>query len=62
MEALGITPPVHNQLWQSVLHQLRVAIVTGALPPGTHLVEVELATRLAVSRGPVREALARLEH
>jgi DNA-binding GntR family transcriptional regulator len=62
VDTLGITPPVHSQLWQSVLHQLRVAIVTGALPPGTHLVEIELATRLAVSRGPVREALTRLEN
>lgn len=62
METMSITPPVHNQLWQSVLNKLRVAIVTGALPPGTHLVETELAARLEVSRGPVREALTRLEH
>lgn len=35
-------------------------IVTGALPPGQHLVEVELAQQLGVSRQPVREALQRL--
>lgn len=61
MESLVMTPPVHNQLWQSVLNQLRIAIVTGGLPPGAHLVETELAARLGVSRGPVREALTRLE-
>jgi DNA-binding GntR family transcriptional regulator len=61
MESLGSTP-IHSQLWESVLQQLRLAIITGALPAGTHLVETELATRLAVSRGPVRDALTRLEH
>lgn len=62
MESLRATPTIHSQLWQSVLQQLRLAIVTGVLPPGSHLVEAELANRLAVSRGPVREVLTRLEH
>jgi DNA-binding GntR family transcriptional regulator len=65
MEPIALTQStqsVHGQLWQSVLQRLRVAIVTGAIPPGTHLVEAELAARLAVSRGPVREALTLLEH
>jgi DNA-binding GntR family transcriptional regulator len=62
MDSFSVTPPVHSQLWESVLSRLRLAIVTGALAPGTHLVETELAARLAVSRGPVREALTRLEH
>lgn len=35
-------------------------IIEGALAPGEHLVETELATRLGVSRGPVREALQTL--
>jgi DNA-binding GntR family transcriptional regulator len=61
MDAFNVMPPVHSQLWESVLSRLRLAIVTGALAPGTHLVETELAARLAVSRGPVREALTRLE-
>ncbi|MFN4002192.1 GntR family transcriptional regulator [Microcella sp.] len=39
---------------------LRAAIVEGELPPGAPLTEVEQATRLGVSRTPVREAFARL--
>jgi DNA-binding GntR family transcriptional regulator len=40
---------------------LREAIITGALPSGTPLVEAKLATQMRVSRGPVRSALAVLE-
>lgn len=54
--------PLHSQLWESVLSSLRLAIATGSLPPGTHLVESDLAARLNVSRGPIREVLTRLEH
>jgi len=39
---------------------LREAIVVGELAPGAPLTEVEQATRLGVSRTPVREAFARL--
>lgn len=34
--------------------------MSGAFPPGMQLGEVELAARLRVSRGPVREAMQRL--
>src|SRR5947209_17117271 len=40
--------------------QLRAAIMTGALPPGTQLGETDLAARFQVSRGPLREAMQRL--
>lgn len=40
---------------------LREEILDGVLQPGAALAEVEQATRLGVSRTPVREALARLE-
>jgi DNA-binding GntR family transcriptional regulator len=40
--------------------QLRREILGGKLPPGTALQEAEVASRLGVSRTPVREALARL--
>jgi DNA-binding GntR family transcriptional regulator len=39
---------------------LRNAIVTGELPPGAVIRDVELAERVGLSRTPVREALARL--
>jgi len=40
---------------------LRESIATGEIPPGTRLVEVEVARQLGVSRGPLREALRILE-
>ena len=53
--AIGIPGPIHGQMWESVVLSLRLAIVTGSLAPGTHLVESDLAHRLNVSRGPIRE-------
>lgn len=41
--------------------RLRKDIVEGAVPPGSKLSETELATRYAVSRAVVREAINRLE-
>lgn len=46
---------------RDVTERLREAILSGALPPGTHLVQADLATSLAVSVTPVREALRDLE-
>lgn len=40
---------------------LREAILTGALQPAERLVEADLTTRFAVSRGAVRTALVRLQ-
>ncbi len=40
---------------------LKQAILAGALPPGTPLRQEELATRFAMSRMPIREALRQLE-
>ncbi|MFI6941463.1 GntR family transcriptional regulator [Streptomyces sp. NPDC050418] len=42
--------------------QIRHRIYDGSLPPGTRLVEQELAARYEVSRLPVREALRILHH
>lgn len=39
---------------------LREAIISGKLRPGARLSEVDLASQLGVSRGPVREAIRRL--
>jgi DNA-binding GntR family transcriptional regulator len=49
-------------LRQEVLEQVRRAILLGQLPVGRRLLEVELATRMGVSRIPVRDALRQLEH
>lgn len=47
-------------LAQSVLQRLREEIITGQLPPGTALSVPGIATRLDVSRSPVREAVQQL--
>ena len=48
-------------LADEVTDDLREAIVSHELEPGRRLAEDELAAQLGVSRGPVREALMRLE-
>jgi DNA-binding GntR family transcriptional regulator len=45
---------------ESVRRTLREQILSGELRPGDRLVELDIAARLGVSQGPVREALARL--
>lgn len=44
-------------LGERIAGQLREAILNGDLPPGSPLVEVNMAAELGVSRAPVREAL-----
>jgi DNA-binding GntR family transcriptional regulator len=51
----------YRTLQQIVLEHLRDNIATGVYPPGQKLNEPELAAQYGVSRGPVREALRRLE-
>lgn len=46
---------------ETVADQLRLSIISGDLPPGARMRQEELAERLAVSRGPVRQALIILE-
>lgn len=48
-------------LSERVFARLQDDIVLGVLKPGTKLGETELATRYGVSRGPLREAIRRLE-
>jgi DNA-binding GntR family transcriptional regulator len=47
-------------LWERVYRHLRQQILDDQLPPGTELSEVALSRELAVSRGPIREAMGRL--
>ena len=55
-------PPAFENLtlWQRVYSHLRDEIMGDRLPPGTELSEVALSKELAVSRGPIREAIGRL--
>jgi DNA-binding GntR family transcriptional regulator len=50
----------HGSRPDQVYARLRELIVGGLLAPGSRIVETEIATRLGVSRTPVREALQRL--
>ena len=47
-------------LREVVFNTLRDAILKGELDPGEHLMEVQLANRLGVSRTPIREAIRQL--
>lgn len=58
----AVRPAKRTGLSDQVTDQLRDAILTGELAKGERLSEVELAYRLDVSRGPVREAMMRLRH
>jgi DNA-binding GntR family transcriptional regulator len=51
----------HGSRPEQVYTRLRDLIVQGSLAPGSRIVETEIATRLGVSRTPVREALQRLQ-
>ena len=53
IEATSLTTTIFNQLVE--------AITSGEFVPGQKLSESELARRLGISRGPLREALGRLE-
>lgn len=57
----GELEPVQRKSTAAIVaDQLRSAIMYGSLPPGSQMGEAELATRLGVSRGPLREAMQRL--
>jgi DNA-binding GntR family transcriptional regulator len=61
MVTLPDIEPVSRESTAAVIaRQLRDAIMTGALPPGTQLGETDLAARFQVSRGPLREAMQHL--
>ncbi len=59
--SLDLAPASRTLLVDQVTLAVRSAIIDGSLSPGTRLVETELAETFKVSRGPVREALRRLE-
>ncbi len=49
--------PLHLEIYE----EIKRAVLSGDLPPGTILGEAELSRRWSVSRTPVREALRQLE-
>lgn len=57
----GATEGGARTLGDRVYGQLLNAIITGELPLGARMGESELAQRFGVSRGPLREAIRRLE-
>jgi DNA-binding GntR family transcriptional regulator len=50
-----------TSLTNTIFNQLVEAITSGEFEPGQKLSESDLARRLGISRGPLREALGRLE-
>ena len=59
-QARAAVPPAHGATVAFIVERLREDILAGRLEPGSRLIECDLTTRFAVSRGPVREALRRL--
>ncbi|MDN4641043.1 GntR family transcriptional regulator [Agreia sp. PsM10] len=60
MRSAEINPAARSSLGDEVAERIRQSIFSGEYPLGSRLGEVEIATRLDVSRGPVREALGQL--
>lgn len=58
--SITLRPLQRTSLVTKAYEQIREAITTGQLAPGTPLVETHLAEQLGISRPPLREALARL--
>ncbi|WP_295447200.1 GntR family transcriptional regulator [uncultured Thiodictyon sp.] len=54
-------PEETSTIADRVFGQLRLAIVEGKIPAGSKISEPETAARLGISRGPLREAMRRLE-
>ena len=57
LELLELSAPFSRTLSDQVAAQLRQAILQGRLKPGQRIVEHEIAQAMAISRGPVRDAL-----
>ena len=51
----------HKPLREIVYEELKRQIMIGEIPPGTRMMEVELADDMGVSRTPIREAIRKLE-
>lgn len=56
-----MSPPTARTLADRVFARLQDDIVRGEIPPGSKISETGLANHYGVSRGPLREAIRRLE-
>lgn len=56
----GLQPLERRPTSTVIAEAIRERIIDGSFPGGTQLTEMQLASQLDVSRGPVREALQRL--
>ncbi|MFV0464997.1 MAG: GntR family transcriptional regulator [Lachnospiraceae bacterium] len=61
MKDLALDPNVYLPLRDVVFQTLREAILKGELQPGERLMELQLASKLGVSRTPIREAIRMLQ-
>jgi DNA-binding GntR family transcriptional regulator len=59
-QARAAVPPARGATVAFIVERLREDILAGRLEPGSRLIESDLTVRFAVSRGPVREGLRRL--
>lgn len=56
-----LAPTPRRVLTDDVVNSIRNAILSGKIRPGARLIEEDLAATLKVSRGPVRQAIFRLQ-
>lgn len=52
----------YKTLRENIVEEIRFRIVNRELPPGTKIVEMDLAKEFQTSRAPIREALRQLEN
>ncbi len=57
----NLEPIIVSSIAAEAFHKLTQAIISGEFAPGERLSEAELSRRFGISRGPIREALGRLE-
>lgn len=60
-DSYDLAPTPRRVLTDDVVDALRTAILSGRMRPGARLIEEDLAASLRVSRGPVRQAIFRLQ-
>lgn len=60
-DSFDFAPTPRRVLTDDVVDSIRHAILSGKIKPGARLIEEDLALSLKVSRGPVRQAIFRLQ-